>query len=186
MTSYSFPFFTGGTPDIYSKWFFIKNTGKQPLHVSWSITASSIPWNTKSKHHPNGYEHYEGNVCKYSFRIHQTSKRHGDYLAPEKEKILLNVGKEAKLCFELIYTGKPYTAEKFTLTVSFTATEAESAGTPCKSKCPILNPRSLEIKANWLHTLLGFRVPKSRSIDYFTGFIVCFTKPFLSSCWRNG
>ena len=130
MTSYNFPLFTGGTPETYSKWFFIKNTGKQPLQISWSITASSIPWNTKAKHHPNGYDHYEGKIYKYSFRIRQDSKKQGDYLAPEKEKIHINGGKEAKLRFELTYTGKPNTPETFTLTVSFTATKAENHRNP--------------------------------------------------------
>jgi hypothetical protein len=155
VTSYNFPLFRGGTFDTYSKWFFIRNTGKQPLQIRWSITESSIPWKTKIKNYPNGYEHYEGNVCKYSLRIHKDSKNKPDFLAPEKESIILNSGKEARLCFELSYTGKPNTAEKFTLTVSFTATKAESAGNTCNSKCPILNPRGLD--ANWLHTLFGFR-----------------------------
>ena len=122
MTSYNFPQFDGGMPSTCSKWFFIRNTGKQPVEISWSLTESSIPWNMKTI----GYEYYETNICKYSFGLRQDSKGDGDYLAPEEKSILLNCGEEAKLCFELIYTGRPNTPEIFTLTVSFYATRAEA------------------------------------------------------------
>ena len=147
MTSYSFPFFTGGTPYTYSKWFFIKNTGKQPVHLSWSLTASSIAWSRVTRNHPNGYDHTEAGVQKYTFRILQDTRKPDSCVPPEQKTILLKAGESKKLCFELTYSGKPNTAEKFTLTVSFTATKAESE-TNSYNNDPVFNPRSQKAKAN--------------------------------------
>jgi hypothetical protein len=123
LTSYNFPLFTGGKSSIHSNWFFVKNTGKQKLEVHWSITRSSIPWNIKAKHSFNGYEHYEEGISKYFLSIHTASKKQNNpnYIAPEKGTIRLDGGEETKLCLELTYTGKPNTAEKFKLTITFTA-----------------------------------------------------------------
>lgn len=148
MTSYNFPLFTGGTPGTYAKWFVVRNTGKQPVHISWSLTASSIAWSRITRHNSKGYDHNEGGIKKYTFRILQDTRKPDAYIPPEQKTILLKGGDSKKLCFELSYSGKPNTAEKFTLTVSFYATKPENEGNACNSKYPTLNPRSLEAKAN--------------------------------------
>lgn len=119
MTSYNFPQFSGGMPGVCSKWFYVRNVGKQPVQISWRLSESSIPWIMSTKQNWIGYDYYETNICKYTFGIH--SNRSGEYLAPKEKSIFLDVEDEAKLCFELTYTGKPNTAELFSLTVSFCA-----------------------------------------------------------------
>ena len=124
MASYDFSLFKAGISGTHFNCFFVKNTGRLPVWVKWSITTSSIVWKPNVKHGFRGYYHYEGGVCKYSFGIRQEFRVVGGYLAPESNSFLLEGGKRAKLWFELSYTGKPSTAETFTLTVSFCAISA--------------------------------------------------------------
>ena len=126
LTSISFPLFTAGKPDTQQKWFTVQNTGKQNVHVSWSITQSSITWNHLTKTKQNGYSHTESSSQKYTLRIRQDKQNQNTYLNPEQNTILLKNKENTKLCLELTYTGKPTTAETFTLTITLTATKTES------------------------------------------------------------
>jgi len=139
LTSYDFPLFAAGTPGTHLKWFVVRNTGKQPVHISWSLTASSIAWSRITRHNSKGYDHNEGGIKKYTFRILQDTRKPDAYIPPEQKTILLKGGESKKLCFELTYSGKPKTAETFALTVSFYATKAENEGNSCNSEYPILN-----------------------------------------------
>jgi len=124
LTSINFPLFTPAKPATQLEWFVVRNTGKQTVHVCWSLTASSIAWSLFTRRHSNGYDHKEGGIQKYSFRILQDTRKPNAYIPPEQKTILLKSGENKRLCFELSYSGKPSTAETFTLTVSFYATKA--------------------------------------------------------------
>ncbi len=123
LTAITFQLFNPGQQSTQQEPFTIRNTGKHPLQVSWSITESSITWNKITKPKTAGYSHSENETEKYTLRIGQeTGKK---YLQPEKNSLHLTRSESANLFFELTYSGKPTTAEVFTLTITFTATNAQ-------------------------------------------------------------
>ena len=61
LTSFTFPNFTGGVSDMYTKQIFINNTGNQPVYVYWNISTSSISWGKFSSQ----YYHEEAVTYKY-------------------------------------------------------------------------------------------------------------------------
>jgi hypothetical protein len=119
LTSFDLPRFTGGIVGTFTKYFFINNTGQQPVGVSWNMTVSSIHWELRALS-PNVYDHYEGSILKYSFGITQDAASI-DYWYPNQETIVLKTNEGVKLRFELNYTGEPNTAETFTMTAAFYA-----------------------------------------------------------------
>ncbi len=120
MTSYDFPLFTGGSAETFTKDFFVNNTGNQPVYVYWNISESSIVWEAHTLH-LDMYDHFEGDMWKYSFGIRQDFSPPTDYWRPDVEAIFLSVGAGIKLRCELCYTGEPNTAETFTMTLSLRA-----------------------------------------------------------------
>jgi len=121
-TGASFPNFTGGQEGGYLKYFFINNTGEQPVYVYWNISSSSLAWDVTS----TGYNHTESTVDKYSLDLASSYVPDPiDYWSPNEyttpEALYLNVGEGKKVTLVLLYTGEPNTAELFSFTVTFYA-----------------------------------------------------------------
>jgi hypothetical protein len=116
---YGFPLFSGGAEHTFHQSFFINNTGIKPVDVYWNISASSILWQLTGSLHQYVYDHHEDGIWKYSLGIKRDVDVSPQYWQPNQEAIPLAVGEGVKLQFELHYTGRPNTAETFTLTVSF-------------------------------------------------------------------
>jgi hypothetical protein len=125
LTIIRFPLFTAGRPDKQDEWFIVRNVAEQPVYVSWSISSSSILWSPVASGSQSGYDHDEGGVQKYTFRILQHDQGKVMCLAPEQAILVLKERESVKLCFELAYSGSPTTAETFTMTVTFHAAEGE-------------------------------------------------------------
>jgi len=142
LTNYDFPLFTGGAADTFLKYFFVNNTGNQPVYVYWNISTSSIAWETRT---PNldAYDHYEDGTRKYGVAIRQDFSTPTDYWHPNREAIFLSVSEGIKLRLELYYTGEPNTAETFTMTISFYATSEDSQD-------PVVMLEDLKTKINEL------------------------------------
>jgi hypothetical protein len=122
MTSYDFPNFTGGVAGEGIKYFYINNTGNQPVNVNWNISSSSLIWNPISV----GYEHEEAAVTKYEFFVQNASSL--DYVAPNSYptpgSVYIDVGESAYMRIMHQYTGNPNTAEQYSLTMTFYAEDA--------------------------------------------------------------
>jgi len=142
LTSYDFPLFTGAVAETFLKYFFVNNTGNQPVYVYWNISTSSIAWEART---PNldVYDYCEDSTWKYSFGIRQDFLTPTDYWHPDREAIFLGVSEGIKLRFELYYTGEPNTAETFTMTISFYATSEDSQD-------PVVMLEDLKTKINEL------------------------------------
>jgi hypothetical protein len=123
LTRITFQQFNPGQQSIRQQAFSIRNTGKHPLQVSWSISESSIGWNQLTKQ-GNGYSHSANEIEKYDLRIGEEIGKNRKYLQPERNSLHLSGEESAKLFFELTYSGKPNAAEVFTLTITFVATSA--------------------------------------------------------------
>jgi hypothetical protein len=122
MTSYDFPNFTGGVAEWSYKYFYINNTGNQPVYVYWNISSSSLTWTPIV----TGYQHFVDAVSKYEFFLMNASL--AEYFAPNDYttpgSIFIDVGEQAYLVISHYYTGTPNTAEKYTLTITFYAEDA--------------------------------------------------------------
>lgn len=151
LTSYDFPLFLGGTSDNFHRYFFINNTGNQPVSVYWNISASSIDWEVSTSQ--NFYEYYENGVLKYSFAIPQDSTPTTNYWNPNTEELFLNVGAGINLYFELYYTGEPITSEIFTSTISFYAEQSSIIPATVNVKPNTLN---LMGKGRWVSCYIEF------------------------------
>jgi hypothetical protein len=119
LAGYNFPLFVGGTADTFFKFFFINNTGNHPVDVRWNVITSSVSWRSRGPYR-DMYDHYEDRILKYSFGISQDLMSQ-DYWQPNTEVIFLRVNEGVNLRFELRYTGRPNTAETFSIKVSFRA-----------------------------------------------------------------
>lgn len=119
-TSYDFPLFTGGTVGNFFKYFFINNTGNQPVYVYWNISSSSITWGADAF----GYYHAEGGYGKYYFQLYNATTTFApkEYVTPGV--IHLDVGAGQRCYILLNYQGSPNTAETFTLVMTFYAQDA--------------------------------------------------------------
>ena len=117
LTSFDFPNFTGGVARIELFWFFINNTGNQPVYVYWNISTSSISWTNMS----TGYIHEESAITKYSFTIFNGTS---EYWVPDTEARIIPVGQAVHERMRLWYFGEPSTAETFSFTVTFYAKDA--------------------------------------------------------------
>jgi len=147
LTGYNFPLFVGGTVDTFTKSFFIRNVGSQPVDVYWNLTGSSISWELRAAPYLNVYDHYEEGVLKFSFGVTQDLTVSTDYWHPDWEVIFLGVDEGVELGFELHYTGEPNTAETFAMTVSFYATQPSIVNATVNVKPSTL---SLESKGRWV------------------------------------
>jgi hypothetical protein len=122
LTTIAFQLFTPGQKSTQQAPFIIRNTGKHPIQVNWSISENSITWNKITKPKSAGYRHSEDRTEKYTLRIGQDIGNKNKYLQPERNSLQLAREESMKLFFELTYSGRPTTAEVFTLTIAFTAT----------------------------------------------------------------
>lgn len=147
LTGYDFPLFSGGLTDTFTKRFFIRNVGSDPVSVYWNITGSSISWELRAAPCLNVYDHYEEGFLKFSFGVTQGSTVPADYWHPSWEAILLGADEEVELGFELHYTGEPNTAEIFAMTVSFYAAQPSRVNAAVDVEPDTLNLKS---KGKWI------------------------------------
>lgn len=124
LTNYTFDNFTGGEAAGSMKYFYINNTGNQPVYITWNISSSSLSWDPVL----TGYSHSVSVVQKYSFMV-QTDLGSGwinlapnDYASPTV--VFMPAGNREQFRFNLQYTGDVNTAEIFTLTVTFYAQDS--------------------------------------------------------------
>ncbi len=122
LTTITFQLFIPGQQSTQKQAFTIRNTGSHPVQISWFITESSITWNKTTKPKTTGYSHSAEATEKYTLHIGQETEKKTKYLKPEKTSLTLTRVESANLFFELTYSGKPTTAEVFTLTITFAAT----------------------------------------------------------------
>ena len=120
LTGYDFPLFSMGTQESLSRYFFINNTGNQPVYVSWNISSSSIEWSIVN----NEYCHFEDSTMKYKFLTEQRlPSALYQWWAPNTS-LYLGVGEGKQVQNHLWYSGEPMTAEIFTLMLTFYAQDA--------------------------------------------------------------
>jgi hypothetical protein len=124
-TGTDFANFTGGQVGGHLEYFFINNTGEQPVYVYWNISSSNLAWDATSK----GYNHTETAVVKYSLNLATSYVPDPiDHWSPNEyttpEALYLNVGEGKKVTLVLLYTGEPNTAETFTVVTTFYAENA--------------------------------------------------------------
>lgn len=119
-TSYDFPLFIGGQSESFDIYFFINNTGNQPVYIYWNISSSSIVWFAESQGY--GYIHNENGDAKYGFGLWNAT---GDDWSPNgyvtPDALYIGVGEGQRIRMHLGYTGAPNTPETFTLVASFYA-----------------------------------------------------------------
>jgi hypothetical protein len=118
-TSYSYPNFTGGLPEISTKTFLIINTGNQLVNVFWNISSSSLTWNPTI----DGYVYYEDGYEKYNYQLQDVPQQ--QYIAPQDSTspggVLLAPGETREMLIVHTYLGYPKTAETYSLTMTFYA-----------------------------------------------------------------
>jgi hypothetical protein len=123
LTSIAFNNFTGGNGTQFFKYYYVNNTGNQPVYVRWNISSSTITWLNMTTY----YAHNESGVPKYLFYNYPPSGYFGTgYPWSPRESnstaaISLAVGSGVQCFFMLFYSGFPDTPETFSLTVTFYA-----------------------------------------------------------------
>jgi hypothetical protein len=123
MTSIDFPLFTGGTSATYFEYFFMNNTGNQPVYVYWNISSTNLPGTLSAM--STGYNYQEDVTTKYRFKIWRTIGGEwapNDYITPGVTYLAVDEGMQ--MMFNNTYLGEPNTAETFVMTISFYAEDA--------------------------------------------------------------
>ncbi|UCE38705.1 MAG: hypothetical protein JSW00_05615, partial [Thermoplasmata archaeon] len=94
LTDITFENYTGGVESVRSQYFFINNTGNQPVYVYWNISSSSVSWT------PVEYGYLEQFDNAYVFQIYTSWSPDpteywspNDYTTPEALYIAAGQGK---------------------------------------------------------------------------------------------
>lgn len=119
LTNINFANFTGSTIESRDNFFFINNTGTVDVFVYWNMSASSISW---VQANGNYYSHLENDVEVFQFSV---LDRGGMYWRPDTQHLMIPAKSSLQhFDFHLGYNGNAETSEKFTLSVTFYATDA--------------------------------------------------------------
>ena len=119
LESYDFPLFTGGVYEQQSLYFYINNTGNQPVNVYWNISDSSKSWTADEYGYISSPSGFGFDIMTSWLPDPNEYWTPNEYTTPEA--LYLDVDGSAYLRLRHTYIGSPNIADTYTLTMSFYA-----------------------------------------------------------------